>query len=120
MRSKSRGFVRAKSADPKEAPAIRFNYMSHPDDWTEFRSAIRLTREIFEQEALRPYKGREIQPGDEVQSDSGIDGFIRDHCESAFHPCGTCRMGAITDRLAVVDPECRVIGIEHLRVADSS
>ena len=120
MRSKSRGFVKAKSNDPKEAPVIRFNYMSHQDDWAEFRSCIRLTREIFEQDALKPYKGREIQPGEHVQSDAGIDGFVRDHCESAFHPCGTCKMGSASDRMAVVDPECRVIGIEGLRVADSS
>jgi choline dehydrogenase len=120
MRSKSRGFVRARSGDPTEVPMIKFNYMSHPDDWTEFRSCVRLTREIFEQEALRPYKGREIQPGEQLESDAEIDGFIRDHCESAFHPCGTCKMGSASDPLAVVDPECRVIGIEALRVADSS
>ncbi|QIG47024.1 choline dehydrogenase [Nordella sp. HKS 07] len=120
MRSKSRGFVKATSADPKGAPTIRFNYMSHPDDWTEFRAAMRLTREIFEQEALKPYKGREIQPGANLKSDAELDGFIRDHCESAFHPCGTCRMGDAGDPMAVVDPECRVIGIDALRVADSS
>ena len=72
MRSNSRGFVKAKSNDPKEAPVIRFNYMSHQDDWAEFRSCIRLTREIFEQDALKPYKGREIQPGEHVQSDAVI------------------------------------------------
>jgi len=120
MRSKSRGFVKAKSKDPREAPTIRFNYMSQEDDWREFRAAMRLTREIFEQEALKPYKGREIQPGEHLKSDDELDGFIRDHCESAFHPCGTCKMGAATDRMTVVDPECRVIGIERLRVADSS
>jgi len=120
MRSKSRGFVKAKSAEPREAPTIKFNYMSHQDDWTEFRAAMRLTREIFEQDALKPYKGREIQPGAHLQSDDELDGFIREHCESAFHPCGTCRMGDASDPQAVVDPECRVIGIENLRVADSS
>jgi choline dehydrogenase len=120
MRSKSRGFVRARSGDPREAPMIRFNYMSHQDDWTEFRSCVRLTREIFEQRALKPYKGREIQPGEHLKSDAEIDSFIRDHCESAFHACGTCKMGSASDPVAVVDPECRVIGIEGLRVADSS
>jgi choline dehydrogenase len=120
MRSKSRGFVKARSGEPREAPVIKFNYMSHQDDWTEFRAAMRLTREIFEQEALKPYKGREIQPGEHLKSDAELDGFVRDHCESAFHPCGTCRMGDASDPMAVVDPECRVIGIEHLRVADSS
>lgn len=120
MRSKSRGFVKAKSGEPRQAPTIKFNYMSHPDDWVEFRAAMRLTREIFEQEALKPYKGHEIQPGEHLRSDAELDGFIRDHCESAFHPCGTCRMGDASDPLAVVDPLCRVIGIERLRVADSS
>ena len=120
MRSKSRGHVRARSNKPQEAPEIRFNYMSHPDDWVEFRKALRLTREIFTMPALKPYKGREIQPGDHLQSDAELDSFIRQHAESAYHPCGTCRMGAKDDPLAVVDPECRVIGIENLRVADSS
>lgn len=120
MRSKSRGFVRARSADPREAPAIRFNYMSHEDDWTEFRNAMRLTREIFQQKALEPYKGRELQPGEHLQTDEELDNFIRDHAESAYHPCGTCRMGSPADPMAVVDPHCRVIGMEGLRVADSS
>ena len=120
MRTKSRGHVRIKSADPREAPSILFNYMSHPDDWKEFRAAIRLTRELFDQEAMKPYAGREVQPGPDVQSDEAIDAFVREHCESAFHPCGTCRMGAADDEMAVVDPECRVIGVEGLRVADSS
>ena len=120
MRAKSRGLVRLASADPTAPPVIRFNYMSHPDDWRDFRQAIRLTREIFAQEPLRPYLGREIQPGADAQDDDALDGFVRDHAESAYHPCGTCRMGSADDPLAVVDPECRVIGIEGLRVADSS
>ena len=120
MRSKSRGFVRVKSPDPKENPRILFNYMSHPDDWEEFRACIRLTRELFLQPAMEKYAGPEIQPGKEVVSDEQIDNFIRQHAETAYHPCGTCKMGATTDPLAVVDPECRVIGIEGLRVADSS
>jgi len=120
MRSKSRGHVRARSADPREAPAIRFNYMSHEDDWTEFRNAMRLTREVFQQKALEPYKGRELQPGEHLQTDEELDSFIRDHAESAYHPCGTCRMGSTADPMAVVDPHCRVIGMEGLRVADSS
>ncbi|MFC2968787.1 choline dehydrogenase [Acidimangrovimonas pyrenivorans] len=120
MRSKSRGAVTLRSADPQAAPVIRFNYMSHPDDWDEFRACIRLTREIFAQDAFKPYVRHEIQPGAEVTSDDEIDGFIREHAESAYHPCGTARMGRADDPLAVVDPECRVIGVEGLRVADSS
>jgi len=81
---------------------------------------VRLTREIFGQAAFDPYRGREIQPGAGVQSDDEIDDFIREHAESAYHPCGTCRMGAADDPMAVVDPETRVIGADGLRVADSS
>jgi choline dehydrogenase len=120
MRSPSRGTVRLKSADPEAAPAIRFGYMAHEQDWADFRRCIRLTREIFAQPAFRPYAGEEIQPGAEVRSDDEFDGFVREQVESAYHPCGTARMGRRDDPLAVVDPECRVIGVEGLRVADSS
>lgn len=120
MRSESRGSVTLKSADPKDAPKIQFNYMSKEQDWEDFRTCIRLTREIFGQEAFKPYYGGEIQPGQDVQSDDQLNAFIKEHVESAYHPCGTCKMGAIDDPLAVVDPECRVIGVDGLRVADSS
>ncbi|TIT03132.1 choline dehydrogenase [Mesorhizobium sp.] len=120
MRSKSRGSVKLRSPDPKSKPVIRFNYMSHPDDWTEFRHCIRLTREIFGQSAFDLYRGEELSPGSHVQSDEDLDAFIRDHAESAYHPCGTCKMGRTDDPMSVVDPECRVIGVEGLRVADSS
>jgi choline dehydrogenase len=120
MRSKSRGAVTLRSADPWQKPKIVFNYMSHPDDWTEFRHCIRLTREIFGQEAFAPFRGKEISPGAQVQTDDELDTFIREHAESAYHPCGTCKIGHISDPTAVVDPECRVIGVEGLRVADSS
>ncbi|WP_187970121.1 choline dehydrogenase [Aquibium microcysteis] len=120
MRSKSRGAVTLRSPDPAAKAEIRFNYMSHPDDWTDFRHCIRLTREIFGQKAFDPYRGRELSPGAEVRTDDQLDAFIRAHVESAYHPCGTCRMGRADDPMAVVDPQCRVIGVEGLRVADSS
>ncbi len=120
MRSKSRGSVTLRSTDPTDKPVIRFNYMSHPDDWTDFRHAIRLAREIFSQPAFDKYRGQELSPGDNAQSDEALDDFIREHGESAYHPCGTCRMGTEDDPSAVVDPACRVIGIDGLRVADSS
>jgi len=120
MRSKSRGFVRVRSSDPRENPRILFNYLSHPDDLVEWRACVRLTRELFRQPAMQKYAGAEIQPGKDVETDDEIDAFIRRHCESAYHPCGTCKMGQASDPMAVVDPECRVIGIENLRVADSS
>ncbi|MCC2688443.1 MAG: betA 2 [Rhizobiaceae bacterium] len=120
MRSKSRGTVSLRSADPRAAPEIRFNYMSHPDDWSDFRHCIRLTREIFGQPAFDAYRGREISPGSHLVTDADLDSFIRDHAESAYHPCGSCRMGRPDDPSSVVDPECRVIGVDGLRVADSS
>ncbi len=120
MRSKSRGRVSLRSAVAEDAPVIRFNYMSHDSDWEEFRTCIRLTREIFAQQAFAPFAGHEIQPGEALQSDDELDGFIAEHAESAFHPCGTCRMGRADDPDAVVDQAGRVIGVDALRVADSS
>ncbi len=120
MRSPSRGAVSLASSNPADAPKILFNYMSQKKDWEDFRTCIRLTREIFGQEAFKPYVGKEIQPGESLQTNEDLDQFIKDNVESAYHPCGTCKMGAAGDKGAVVDPECRVIGIEGLRVADSS
>jgi choline dehydrogenase len=120
MRSKSRGHVRLRSADPADKPVIRFNYMSHPDDWTEMRACVRLTREIFGQAALAPFTGRELQPGADIVTDAAIDGFVRDHVESAYHPSCTCRIGGDGDPAAVVDPQLRVRGVDNLRVVDSS
>ena len=118
MRSRSRGTVRLVSADPASPPEIRFNYMSHPDDWIDMRSCVRLTREIFAQPAFDPYRGAELAPGEAVQSDEEIDAFVRATVQSAYHPTGTCKMG--TDAMAVVDPSNRVHGMEGLRVVDSS
>ncbi|AZB64453.1 choline dehydrogenase [Cereibacter sphaeroides] len=120
MRSPSRGSVTLRSADPEAPPVIRFNYMSTEEDWQDFRRCVRLTREIFGQEAFKPFVRHEIQPGAACASDAEIDAFIRAHVESAYHPCGTARIGRADDPMAVVDPECRVIGVEGLRVADSS
>ena len=120
MRSRSLGWVRLRSAEARDKPKILFNYMSRPEDWVEMRACVRLTREIFAQPAFDRYRGREIQPGAEVQSDEQIDTFIRAKVESAYHPSCTCRMGDAADPLAVVDPQTRVIGIGALRVVDSS
>ncbi|OYU02774.1 MAG: choline dehydrogenase [Sphingomonadaceae bacterium PASS1] len=119
MRSKSRGTVTLKSADPHDKPKILFNYMSHPDDWADMRACVRLTREIFQQPAFAPYRGREIQPGADCLTDDQIDAFIAEHVESALHPSCTCKMGSPRDPMAVVDPELRVIGAQGLRVVDS-
>jgi len=120
MRSASRGWVKLASPHAKDPPRICFNYMSDPQDWEDFRSCIRLTREIMGQAAFAPYLKHEIQPGGTVRDDAALDAFIRDHVESAYHPCGTARMGRRDNPMAVVDPEGRVIGVDGLRVADSS
>jgi choline dehydrogenase len=120
MRSQSRGWVRLRSAQVQDHPRIFFNYMSQPEDWEEMRACVRLTREIFAQPAFDRYRGREIQPAAEVQSDEQIDEFIRQRVETAYHPSCSCRMGAADDVNAVVDPQGRVIGLERLRVVDSS
>ncbi len=120
MRSPSRGDITLRSADPADAPRIRFNYMSTEQDWQDFRRAIRLTREIMATDPIAQYVDHEIQPGDAAQDDDAIDAVIREHAESAYHPCGTARMGQRDDPNAVVDPENRVIGVDGLRLADSS
>jgi choline dehydrogenase len=120
MRSKSRGWVRLASTNPLDKPRVLFNYLSHPDDWTEMRACVRLTREIFAQPAFDRYRGREIQPGSAAQSDADIDAFVRTKVESAYHPSCSCRMGDAEDPMAVVDPQTRVRGLEGLRVVDSS
>jgi choline dehydrogenase len=118
MRSPSRGRVQARSKDPRQHPSILFNYMSSPQDWQEFRDGIRITREIMSQSALDPFRGRELSPGAEVQSDAELDAFVRDHAETAFHPSCSCKMGE--DEMAVVDGQGRVHGLEGLRVVDAS
>lgn len=120
MRSKSRGSITLRSADAMDKPVIRFNYMSHPDDWTEMRAGVRLTREIFAQPAFDPFRGEEIAPGADILTDDEIDAFIREKIESGYHPCGTCKIGSAEDPMAVVDSELRVIGVDGLRIVDSS
>jgi choline dehydrogenase len=120
MRSKSRGWVRLASARPEDKPRILFNYLSHPDDWVEMRACVRLTREIFAQPAFDRYRGRELQPGQDVRADDEIDAFIRAKVESAYHPSCSCKMGDEGDPMAVVDSQTRVRGLERLRVVDSS
>ena len=116
----SRGYVRVRSADPFEQPEIRFNYLQHKEDVENWRRVIRLTREIMEQPALEQYRGQEIQPGNRVQSDTEIDAWVKQNAESAYHPSCTCKMGGNDDPMAVLDPQCRVRGLQSLRVVDSS
>ena len=118
MRSPSRGRVQLRSKDPSEHPSILFNYMSTEQDWREFRAGIRITRNIMKQAALAPYVGLEISPGIAVQTDDELDAFVREHAETAYHPCGSCAMGY--GDMAVVDADARVHGLESLRVIDAS
>jgi choline dehydrogenase len=120
MRPKSLGRVRARSADPREPPAIRFNYLAEPEDRADLREAVKLTREILAQPALAPFAGDELLPGREVRSDAAIDAWIGRTVETCYHPVGTCRMGRPQDRRAVVDDELRVHGLDGLRVVDAS
>lgn len=115
---KSRGQVLVRSADPRQAPEILFNYLQAEEDREGFRACVRLTREIINHPAMDAYRGAEIQPGENVQSDEEIDAFVRQAVESAYHPSCTCKMGV--DAMAVVDPEARVHGLQGLRVVDSS
>lgn len=115
---KSRGWVRAVSANPDIHPGIRFNYLSHEEDREGFRQCVRLTREIINQPAFDEYRDSEIQPGESIQTDEQIDAFVRESVESAYHPSCSCKMG--TDNMSVVDPKTRVKGLEGLRVVDSS
>lgn len=115
---KSRGYVRARSADPYEHPQIQFNYLQREEDREGFRRCIRLTREIIGQKAMDRFRDSEIAPGVLVNSDEDLDAFVRENLESTYHPCGSCRMGE--DALAVVDSELRVHGLDGLRVIDSS
>ncbi|WP_318498125.1 choline dehydrogenase [Photobacterium leiognathi] len=116
----SRGTVSVVSNDPHAKPKIEFNYISTEQDKQDWRDCIRLTREIMAQSALDQYRGDEIQPGADITSDKAIDQWVKENVESAYHPSCTCKMGDDNDVMAVLDPQCRVRGIENLRVVDSS
>ncbi len=117
---KSRGCVRITSDNAATPPQIRFNYLQHEQDRADWRRCLRLSREIVAQPALDAYRGEEIGPGSAVEADEDLDAWVRASVESAYHPCGTCRMGAVDDPMAVLDHECRVRGVAGLRVVDAS
>ena len=118
MRPTSVGYLRLRSADPTAHPEIQPNYLATEQDRREMRDAVTLTREIFAQSAFDRFRGPEIQPGAAMRSDAEIDAFVRAKSDSAYHPCGTCKMGI--DEQAVVDGELRVRGLGGLRVVDAS
>ncbi len=120
MRQTSRGYLKLKSANPADHPIIQPNLLSTERDRWEMRQAVKLTREILAQPAFDPFRGEELQPGPDVQSDEEIDAFVREKADSAYHPSCTCKMGAADDPMAVVDSEARVYGVNNLRVVDAS
>ena len=117
MRPTSRGEIRLKSTNPTSAPSIRFNYMQTEHDLSEMREGIRLAREIFHQKAFDEYRGKEINPGN-GDSDIELNEFIKNKGDTAYHPCGTCKMGK--DNTSVVNEKLQVYGVENLRVVDAS
>ncbi|XP_078270763.1 choline dehydrogenase, mitochondrial [Rhinoraja longicauda] len=120
MRPTSVGWLKLRSANPKDHPILEPNYLSTESDVREIRQSVKLSRQIFAQKAFDKFRGPEITPGSHVQSDKEIDAFVREKADSAYHPSCTCRMGQASDPMAVVDPETKVIGLENLRVVDSS
>ncbi len=118
LRPQSRGRIGLHSADPRQAPAIHANYLSEPEDLEMMLECVRLSREILNRPAFKPYRGNEIYPGGDITDRAGLIDFIRTKAESIYHPVGTCRMGS--DDGAVVDPELKVRGLDGLRVIDAS
>ena len=120
LRPESRGHVKITSPNPREHPEILFNYLKEEADIRVLRDGTRLTREIFAQKAFDPFRGTELWPGQENQSDEELDAWIRETAESSYHPSCSCKMGAANDSMAVVSPELKVHGLENLRVIDAS
>lgn len=118
LRPESRGYLELASKDPLQPLKIHANYLQTANDLRDLVAGIDLTRHIFSQAAFKPYKGKEIQPGLNCQTTQEMEEFIRAKADSAYHPCGTCRMGM--DDLAVVNPDAQVYGIKQLRVVDAS
>jgi choline dehydrogenase len=120
LHPKSRGWVRLRSADPRDPPRIQLNLLSEPDDLAGMARALALSRSIYAQSPLRELIRREGLPGSDIRGQPTIEEYLRRHAGHRSHPVGTCRMGADEDEDAVVDAELRVRGIDGLRVADAS
>ena len=119
MFSNSRGWVRIRSTDPFEKPAIQFNYLSTPEDRKEWAEAIDVARNIMGQPAFDEFNGGELSPGPDVKGDEAVLEWVRRDAETALHPSCTARMG--TDEMGVLDPSSmRVHGTQGLRVVDAS
>jgi choline dehydrogenase len=120
LRPESRGTVRLASADPNDAPLIDPNYLATDHDRSVMREGLKLGRELLAQPAFKAFHKREDLPGDHVRTDADWGDFIRQDASSAYHPCGTARMGDDRDDRVVVDLDLRFRGIDRLRVVDAS
>ena len=118
LRPRSRGRIELKSSDPHEKPAMHFNYLSEPGDLKELVEGIHKARELVAQPAFDEFRGAEIDPGPDFQTDKDIETAVRNLTITDYHPTGTCKMGVGRD--AVVDEQLRVHGVEALRVVDAS
>jgi choline dehydrogenase-like flavoprotein len=120
LKPKSRGEIRLASADPATRPIIDPRFLSDEYDVRTMIEGVKLGRRILAAPAFAAYRGTELEPGSQAQSDDDLLAFIRQYGETIYHPVGTCRMGSPDDPNTVVDPELRVIGTERLRVVDAS
>ena len=120
LRPESTGAIELASADPLAHPRIRPAYLSAPQDLVVLREGVKRLREIFRQPAFNAWRGVELAPGPNVQSDEDIEGWIRATADTVYHPTSSCRMGGTDDPLAVLDNQCRVRGVAGLRVVDAS
>ena len=118
LRPESLGSVHIRSNDPYKHPAIRFNFLSDPTDVQTNIDGVKMMREIVDAKPMDPYRDEEFYPGKSVSSDDEIEHFLREECETGYHPIGTCRMGREPN--AVVDDQLKVHGLKGLRVADAS
>ena len=120
LRQDTRGYLALRSRNPKEHPLIEPNYLQTDHDVRVMREGVKITREILAQPAFDEFRGAEISPGSDQNTDAAIDAYVRDTSQTCYHPCGTCKMGADSDDYAVVDANLRVRGIDGLRVVDAS
>jgi choline dehydrogenase len=118
LQPKSRGSVRLRSADPADAPEIRFNFFKSAEDHDALVGAVQQARNILSKAPVDSYVEREMLPGNEIRTPDQILDYCKRYGRSTHHAAGTCKMGS--DEMAVVDPRLRVIGVEGLRVADAS
>jgi choline dehydrogenase len=118
LRPESRGHLTLASADPRKPPRMQPNYLATEYDRRMMLECVRRSREVFAQSAFDPFRGAELYPGTDAQSDEDLMAFVRRKAETIYHPIGTCKMGQ--DELAVVDPSLHVRGLEALSVVDAS